>query len=139
MIKRTAVTALLLVFATSVFAEESQRYVVALKPAALRVKASALIQGVETAPRERDILDLGLINGFAAELTAQEAAELAKSAGVRYVEPVVERYALGKPSIATDATTRNLLGQTLPAGIDLIRARDVWGVSRGQAINVVVV
>jgi serine protease len=140
MIKRTAVTALLsVVVATFAIADESGRYVVALKRGALRAEPSALIRDVESAPRARRIASLSLINGFAADLTAAEAAAMKRSAGVRYVEPVVTRYALGRLSVRSDATTRNLLGQTTPFGLDMIRAREVWGVTRGETINVVVV
>jgi serine protease len=137
--KRTAVTALLFVLAaTTAFADESARYIVAMKRSALRTEPSALIRDVETAPRARQVASFSLINGFAADLTAAEAAALRKSGSVRYVEPVVMRYALGLPA-KSDATTRNLLGQTTPNGLDLIHAREVWGVTRGQAVNVVVV
>ena len=139
MIKRTAVTALLFVVATSAFAEESGRYVVALKRGALRAEPQSLIRDVESTPRSRQIARLSLINGFAADLTAAEAAAMKRSASVRYVEPVATRYALGRLSVVSDATKRNLLGQTTPIGLDMIRARELWGVTRGETINVVVV
>ncbi len=136
MVRRTAVTALLFLVTTGILAAESQqRYVVALKPSRLQIKPSAILSDIDATPRERDVASYTVIDGFAADMTAAEAAELRKSGGVRYVEAVVERHALG---VVSDAT-RSLTGQTVPFGIDMVRARALWDFTRGENVNVVVI
>lgn len=100
-------------------------------------RGAGFVRDIESAPRTRDVATFSTLNAFAANLTADEAAELRQSSDVQYVEPVIERHALGLTP-ATDET-RNLAGQTVPFGVDLVRAREVWSVSRGAQINVVVI
>lgn len=71
-------------------------------------------------------------DGFAADLTSSEVAELRRNANVRWVEPVVARHAFAQ-------TARNLSAQTTPYGIDLIEARASWVAQRAAITNVVVI
>src|SRR4051794_6246182 len=67
---------------------------------------------------------------FAATLTAEEAEELRTSGEVMSVTPVVERHLVddtgAQPQPTPDLTTGYTLRQTVPYGIDMIHARDVW-------------
>ncbi len=83
----------------------------------------------------------------AADLTDSEAAALKKSADVNYLSPVVPRYIdgdeanVGAPKFVPSADARYADKQTVWYGIDLVKARDVWQVSKGNrnTINVVVI
>lgn len=90
-------------------------------------------------PRERNVAQFRALDAFAADLTAEEASKLRRSRGVRYVEAAVERHILGGPLTAVADAFRNLHGQTIPAGLDTVHAREVWEVTRGEAVNVVVI
>lgn len=123
-------------------AASTERYVVALKPGVGAARGAQLLRDIDggsVQPRSRDISAFRVLDGFAADLTAEEAAALRRSAGVRYVEKAVERHILGGDLSPATNASRNLTGQTVPVGIDVVRARDVWGVTRGETINVVVV
>jgi serine protease len=136
--KRIVVYLIVLAFSSTLFAATTQRYVVATRAFVGSAHAALMIRDVESAPVTRDVTAFRAINGFAADLTDDEAAALRKSVAVSYVEPVVERHALEiGGGTATDDTTA--LGQTVPFGVDLVRAREVWPVTRGDGINVVVI
>ncbi len=106
-------------------------YVVALRPGTA-LRPSALIPDTE-------VVEFRTLDAFAAELTDEEAASLRRSRSVRYVEPIVERHALGNLAPAAHTTSRNVSGQTVPFGIDVVGARQLWSITRGDSINVVVV
>ncbi len=141
--KKIAVLILSVVFASSAFAASvpTQRYLVATRAGMPAGRIGTLIRDIAPTPQpqSRNIVTFQNVNGFAADLTTDEAATLAKSADVRYVEPAVERHAfdLGAPKTSNDDVI-NPFAQTVPFGIDLVRARDVWPVTRGQGVNVVV-
>src|SRR5450755_376809 len=142
----TAVIILSVVFASSAFAATpTQRYQVATRTAVGAAHIGILIRDIEgtsstTSTSARNIIAFQSVNGFAADLTADEAAALSKSPEVSYVEPAVERHAFGLPTQKTTDTDKvNPFGQTVPFGVDLVRAREVWPVTRGQGVNVVVV
>ncbi|HEX7419000.1 MAG TPA: S8 family serine peptidase, partial [Thermoanaerobaculia bacterium] len=144
--KRITAVILSVVFASSAFAAtETQRYQVATRTAIGAAHIGTLIRDIEgttstTSTSARNIVTFQSVNGFAADLTADEAAALSRSADVVYVEPAVERHAFGLPTQKTTDTDKlNPLAQTVPFGVDLVRARDVWPVTRGEGVNVVVV
>ncbi|HEX7150648.1 MAG TPA: S8 family serine peptidase [Thermoanaerobaculia bacterium] len=124
-----------LLFAVSLSAAEVQRYLVATTG---RVAASSggtvalRMRDAEPVVVTRNVATFRELGGFAADLTVAEAAALRKSADVRYLEPVVERYAY-------QVTSRRFDAQVVPYGIDAVRARDAWVGTKGNAINVVVV
>ena len=142
--KRIAAVILSVVFASSVFAAETQRYQVATRDGVGAGRIGIMFRDIDGTSKpstaSRNITMFSSVNGFAADLTAGEASALAKSPDVLYVEPAVERHAfdLG-PAKETDADKVNPLGQVVPFGIDMVRAREVWPVTRGEGINVVVV
>ena len=142
--KRIAGVILTVVLATSAFAAETQRYQVATRGAVGFEKIGAMVRDVAGTSRpsveSRKVTAFSSVNGFAADLTADEAATLAKSADVLYVERAVERHAFGlNADKTTDADKVNPLSQVVPFGVDMVRAREVWPVTHGEGINVVVV
>ncbi|HUR82447.1 MAG TPA: S8 family serine peptidase [Thermoanaerobaculia bacterium] len=76
------------------------------------------------------------VNGFAASLTDEEAIALRATPGVTAVDPVVERHvtSLGKikPNLAS------FTKQVTPWGLPALHADQVWPVTKGEGINVVV-
>ncbi len=142
--KRTAQTFLFVfLFASTLFAAPTQRYTVVMRAPIGTVRAQTMVRSIEGAPTDsaddRHIRAYHIIDGFSADLTADEAAALKASPGVSYVSPAVERHALDVAPKTSLTDGANPFGQVVPYGIDLVRAREVWPVSRGEGINVVVV
>ena len=136
--KRTFAAVVLLLAVTTVSAQELQRYAVALRHPLLAQRAPEF-QGVDMATR--DYQPIPIADAYAVDLTPAEAAAMAKQADVRYVEPAIIFHKLETavaPAPTTDAL-RNINGQTVPYGIDLVHARDAWPVVRGEGVNVAVV
>ncbi|HVS31848.1 MAG TPA: S8 family serine peptidase [Thermoanaerobaculia bacterium] len=138
--KRTAAAVFILFsVASTLTASESSRYIVAMKRGESNIQAAAMIRDIETTAA-RDVRTFSIVDGFAATLTAEEAATLRRQAGVDYVERVSIRYAFGASALMPSLDeTRNLAGQTVPYGIDAVRARDLWQHTRGANINVAVI
>lgn len=126
---------LLLLAALPGGAQTTSRYLIGTK-ATGRTASRALQSNDEM--RLHAVRAFDNVEAFAATLTADEAAALRLSAGVRYVTPVVERHLLDAPrqTAATASVTANDSpysgAQTVPYGIDLVHARDVWPVTRGS-------
>src|SRR5712691_5614293 len=133
----TLILCLSLALASSALAA-TQRYIVATRTSVPAAHIALMIRDVETTSQARSVESFRLLAGFAADLTDDEAAAMRKSPDVRYVEAVVERHALDL-GVTTLADTPNPFGQTVPFGIDLVRAREVWPVAHGEGINVVVI
>ena len=115
----------LLIAGASAAAAPAGRYIVAMRPVARR-------------PAVRVARELPVIDGFVADLNDDEVATLRRSSAVRYVDPVVERHLLD--DLAPHATESPLSRtQTVPYGVDLVRATDVWPYSRGANVNVVII
>jgi len=125
---RNAAVALAFLVSMSAHAADAQRYLVATKrPFRAGGVIKELRNGGMTAA---DVKGFTSFDGFAATLTSDEAAALAASADVRWVEPVIERHAT--------AQARNANGQTIPYGVDLVHARDAWAGRRTGNVNVAV-
>ncbi|MGZ4779703.1 MAG: S8 family serine peptidase, partial [Thermoanaerobaculia bacterium] len=111
------------------------RYIVMTRPSA----REACIRLRQTDGRDRGVREFQQIDGFAATLTASEVAELRRSPYVRFVSPVVERHLLDAPATSFRPATETSIYQrmqTVPYGIDLVHARDVWTATRGGSANV---
>jgi subtilisin family serine protease len=120
------------------FGETRRRYTITTTAAAPHTRAMGMVaNGGEKPLRMRTFSS---INGFAADLTDEEAAELRATSGVTSVDPVVERYASGLTGETGDmpASLERYDQQVLPWGLPIIRAAEVWKVTRGEGINVVV-
>ncbi|HUP48804.1 MAG TPA: S8 family serine peptidase [Thermoanaerobaculia bacterium] len=138
--RRAVAIAALLLFPVLASAA-TERYVVALKGGGPALRGALLLRDIDSSigPRERAVASFRNLDAFAADLTESEVAALRLSPGVRYVEPVAERRILGFPGAPATDASRNVDGQTIPAGVDTVRAREVWAVTRGEAANVVVI
>jgi len=146
--KRLPLLLCLLLSSGSLLAADTARYLVGLRRAPQRVGMATRILADSREREERAVRDLSSIEGYAADLTAAEAAELSTSADVRFVNPVVRRYMLlettppaAHPEPQPEALDSPYVSrQVVPYGIDMIHARDVWPVTRGAgSVNVVVV
>lgn len=143
MIQRSLFRFLLLSFlcaAGSAAAETTTRYIVSTTAhgdvSALRVAAS-----ITDGPDPREVRSFSIIDGFAATLTDQQAEQLRHAPGVRSVRPVMERHLLDVTNSITAPPRGEAVNdpQTVPYGIDLIHAREVWPVTRGREnVNLVI-
>jgi len=73
------------------------------------------------------------VNGFAAELTEEEVADLRKSRSVRFVELDNEKTAFASALINASKS------QSVPYGITAVNATKLWTVSTGRKIKVAVI
>ena len=110
-----------------------------MKRGAAAARPAVLLRDAEPAARAKNVHEFSIINGFAATLTAEEAAALRLQPGVSYVEPVAERHIFGGGLVPFTDQTRNFDGQTVPFGVDAVRAREVWSLTRGRNINVAII
>ena len=136
--KRTLAAVLLLIAATTVSAEQRQRYAVSVRGPVLAHRAPEFA-GVDLA--SRGYQPMVNLQAYAVDLTEAEAAALRKQPGVRYVEAatIVHKLELPRSFVASPDITRNLGGQTIPYGVDLVHARDAWPVTEGDGVNIAVV
>jgi len=138
MLNRILILLAAVILAIPVLAQEArQRYTVTTKgsPRAVlqRVATNAAGQPV---PRVRTFANL---DGFVAELTAAEAAALRETAGVESVDAVVPRYASQVAGDFPPLNLENFDKQITPWGVPVIRAAEVWPVTKGEGVNVVVI
>lgn len=131
--KRPVLALLTLLVATSLVADETRRYIVVTKRPVRTERIAATLREMRADVQPRAARAFDSVNGFAADLTEAEVATLQQSPNVAWVEPVLERHALGE--VAANATST----QSTPYGIGLIHAPEVWIGATGKAINVVVV
>ena len=139
MLRKVVVLAALLI-AMPLLAETRQRYTVVTSsntnPRAQMLRRLTTDSAEKVARRVRTYKN---ISGYALDLTEAEAAELRKNAGVEAVEPVVRRYA---SSIVTPSKVapnyERYDTQITPWGLPVVRASEVWPVTRGEGINVAV-
>jgi subtilisin family serine protease len=128
---KTLAFLLAIALAVPAFAAPAKRYLVATKRPVRQAPLQLLRDGDEVIVHK--VHRFESVAAFAADLTDDEAAELRQSAEVRSVSEVVERHALEVApgaKLAADAS-RYDAAQTVPYGIDLVRAREVWPVTRG--------
>ncbi len=137
-------TLLLASAALPLLAETRQRYTITTTAAAPHARAIRIVenageQAAEGSKRLR-IRTFANINGFAADLTPAEVAELRAEGGITSVDRVVERWA-SEISGAVDSAPSRLESyekQVTPWGLPVIHAAEVWPVTRGEGIHVVV-
>ena len=128
----------LLFAALPLAAAETQRYIVTMRPVANRPAVRVL--GDNDDVRSHAARELGIIDGFAADLTNEEVVALKRTPGVRSIDPIVERHLLDTTPLFAPRAEGSAFAasQTVPYGIDLVHARDVWTVSRGANVNVAI-
>ena len=134
--RRSFAALVLFVIASTASAAETARYIVATRGGVNVERARQILnRDLESqspaASVGRNIVTFRIIDGFAADLTADEVAKLKKSPNVEYIEPVLERHAFKAPG-------RNYSGQTIPWGIARLQAPNAWAAHRAAEINVVV-
>jgi len=120
---------LALALTTPLFGDTAERYLVTMRSSASPSRLRLTTNAVHRVRAFRNV------DAFAANLTADEAAELRSSPDVVSVKPVVERH-IDSLGVATNV---DYLSQVVPWGITAIRADQVWPVTRGQSVNVVVI
>ena len=106
--------------------EAQSRYLVATK----RPFAPGTLKELRQAIAAGEIAGFEAFHGFAATLTENEVQTLRASSEVRWIEPVIERFAV--------AQARNLGGQTMPYGVELVHAPEAWKGRRTSSVNVAV-
>jgi len=74
------------------------------------------------------------VDGYAVELSDEEAKVLASASGVRYVEPDVERFVSAMPSAGPSPHLD--VTQLTPWGVVSVRAPSVWFLTRGEGVRV---
>ena len=135
MIRKLAVLAALLL-AMPLLAETRQRYTIVTDPDAPRTaRLRRLTSNAEKVARR--VRTFRNIPAYAADLTAAEAEALRNAGGVVAVDPVVERYASALPA-TIGANYERYDQEVTPWGLPVVRVQDVWPVTRGEGINVVV-
>src|ERR1051325_1283946 len=113
-------------------AAEAGRYIVLTRHAP-RTLERRLFRDAD-ASAERAVRTFRNAQAFAADLTADEVAELRASGEVRSVTPVVER---SLNDLVAAPRENHTLKQTVPYGLDLVHARDLWPVTKGAGqVNV---
>lgn len=119
--------------ASSLLAQSRTRYLISMRrPAA--VSSLRLIRDAaeSTAHSVRTFRNIDVV---AADLTEAEVAALKKSGDVRYVSPLVVRSlsSIETSKLPVTGQARLAKVQTVPYGIDLVHAREVWPYTRGGA------
>jgi subtilisin family serine protease len=108
------------------FAQTTQRYIVMTRQSA--PQALRALRNDDWEPRDRsDVHEFKYIDGFAADLTADDLAKLKASSNVRWIEPVLERHLL------SDTITAG--AQTTAYGINMVHAPEVWPVTKGASTD----
>jgi serine protease len=132
MMKRTLVLLILALTATSLFAQETMRYVVSTRTSPREGRFRVMSNATTIA--RANVRTFANVNGFAANLTAEEVAELKRSGNVLSVMPVVERSIFEETPEEPIAPTGIRYGteQHMPWGITTIGAPDVWKISKGS-------
>ena len=130
----------LLIGALPLSAAPTSRYLVATRHGARAASLRALHSMSESGDfaEERAVRSFEVIDAFAADLTDAEAAALRRAPDVRYVSRVVERH-IDAPSVVRKRSDSSpyLKSQTVPYGLDMIHARDLWPLTKGAgSVNV---
>lgn len=79
---------------------------------------------------QRNFVRFAGVDGYAVDLSDEEAKVLAAASGVRYVEPDVERFVYAMPAPHLD------VAQTTPWSVTSVQAPSVWFLTRGEGVRV---
>jgi serine protease len=136
MMRRCPVLVVLALLATPLFAAD--RYLVATRKASRNVELRMVRESGEV--RAHSVRAFEAVDAFAADLTSEEVAALKRSPEVRFVTPTVERHALfdGTPLHASANGSAYRAQQTVPEGVTMIRATNLWRYTKGAGINVAI-
>jgi subtilisin family serine protease len=118
----------------------ADRYLIATRTPARDADVRMMRESTEF--RAHSVRPFESVNAFAADLTADEVAALRRSPDVRYVSQTVERHVLDvaeqrlHPAVNRSAYQTS---QTMPYGINMVHAPQLWSYTRGAGpINVVI-
>jgi serine protease len=128
--KCTALGALVLIVSVAASGAERQRYVVGTKRSAQNASIGSLSASLRD-PAERRARSFRVIDGFAADLTPEEASALRRSPDVRWVERAVERHLMASVSKPGQ--------QLVPYGITQVGAPKAWWAHPVASVNVAVI
>src|SRR3954451_5720313 len=134
--KRTAFAILLLAISSAAVAQQSQRYIVGMKP-----DASGTMRAAKRAAfAERITEEFQYLDSFVANLTDAEVRTLRNDPSVRYVESAdIKFFALDVPSRHIAPTSHPADAQVTPYGITMVHAPNLWPIAKGDGINVAIV
>jgi subtilisin family serine protease len=138
MMKRTVFAILFLAVSSAAFAQQTQRYIVGMKP-----DASGTVRAAKRAAfADRITEEFRYLDSFVANLTDAEVQTLRNDPSVRYVESAdILFFALDAPAgakrIAPMSHPAN--AQVTPYGITMVRAPLLWPIAKGDGINVAIV
>ncbi len=133
---------------SSLSASETARYLAATRQPARTAQLRMLRDPDDV--RAHAVREFAWVKAFAADLTADEVAELKRSPEIRYVTPVVARHASvedsgpplsGQPGAAVLHSNGSVYAssQTVPYGVTMIHAPELWPLTKGGGpINVAI-
>ncbi|HEV7425286.1 MAG TPA: S8 family serine peptidase [Thermoanaerobaculia bacterium] len=126
--KRAAFVALLFIAPLTAFASTpTQAFIVMMKPAGrFAAKSLSTMFDQTVSPDERNLRELPNINGFSANLSEADVAQLKASGNLVSIEPDREVHAF--------ADTITPGQQTTPYGVNSVNAPAVWPVTRGKSL-----
>lgn len=132
---------LLLLIAVPLSAANTKRYIVMRSQGEVAAASvSAFDAKFMAAHAGREIK---VINGFAVSLSDDEVGAMSKAQGIAGIYPVTKIHLLDNSAAAIQPQANPTpspyaVKQTVPYGVDLVHARDVWAFGRGKNINVAV-
>jgi serine protease len=123
-------------------ATEKQAYLVATRRPVRNLEAV-----LDRVPSTDRFESFESVNGFAAQLTAAEVAELRMSPEVLFIEPDHERHAIGFEAVQSGPVAADeslevqpvASTQQTPYGITMVDAPKLWSMARGRTIRVAVI
>jgi subtilisin family serine protease len=133
--KRTVFAILLLIVASAAFAQQTQRYIVAMKSDAVHAAKRAAFA-------DRITEEFQYLDSFVANLTDAEVQTLRSDPSVRYVESAdILFFALDAraPARRIAPMSHPANAQVTPYGITMVRATNLWPIAKGDGINVAIV
>lgn len=123
----------LVVFANSYAAAETQNYIVVYKN---HTKKLTMSRKAEFAKART----FRIIPAMAAKLDSEQLNQLKKDEDVAYIEPDYPIYATGRVEISDDTADiiESLSSQSIPYGIEMVGATEVWSKTKGSGAVVAV-
>jgi serine protease len=135
MMKRITFAIFFLAVSSVAAAQQTQRYIVAMKSGAVHASKRAVFA-------DRITEDFQYLDSFVANLTDAEVQTLRNDPSVRYVESAdIKFFALDATAPARHIAPMShpANAQVTPYGITMVRAPIVWPIAKGDGINVAIV
>jgi len=135
MMKRITFAILFLAVSSAAVAQQTQRYIVAMKSGGVHAAKRAVFA-------DRITEDFQYLDSFVASLTDAEVQTLRNDPSVQYVESAdIKFFALDAPAPAKHVAPMShpANAQVTPYGINMVRAPILWPIAKGDGINVAIV